>query len=402
MKTLYIDCPMGAAGDMLSAALYEIMPDRDSALSKLNSLGIPGVEFIAEPSEKCGITGTHMTVKVHGEEESEHMHHHEHEHIHGHEHEHEHGHHHAGMEDIRKIVGGMNAEEKIKEDVMKVYRLIAEAESRVHGKPVELIHFHEVGAMDAVADIAAVCLMMNELSPERITVSPVNVGSGTVKCAHGILPVPAPATALLLKDVPIYSNAISGELCTPTGAALLKYFADGFGNMPVTVPEKIGYGMGKKDFPAANCVRVILGNDGSDDGTVYELKCNLDDMTPEALGYAMDVLFKEGALDAFTEAVGMKKSRSGVMLTVLCREKDREKMVRLIFKHTSTIGIREIKTRRYVLDRQTEEVESPYGKLRIKVSLGYGVKKVKPEFEDVREIAEKNGISIEDVVKSIK
>lgn len=263
MKTLYLDCGMGAAGDMLTAALLELFLDKEEILSELNSLGIPDVTFCSEASAKCGILGTHIVVKVNGAEESEEMHDHPHEHDHSHPHDHsydgEHMHHHSGMHEIEHIIEELPVSAKVKEDILAVYSLIAEAESHVHGVPVTEIHFHEVGMMDAVADVTAVCMLMERLAPDQVIVSPVHVGSGHVKCAHGILPVPAPATAYILRDVPIYGGGIKNELCTPTGAALLKHFATKFGDMPVMKVTAIGYGMGKKDFTAANCVRVLFG-----------------------------------------------------------------------------------------------------------------------------------------------
>lgn len=267
MRTLYLDCGMGAAGDMLAAALLELIPDSDEFLEKVNGLGIPGVSVEREVSVKCGITGTHMKVWVNGteEESSDHDHeeHHHEEHGSSHEYHHhhgEHGHSHNSMSAIRHIVEGhLSLPEKVKKDIMAVYELIAQAESQVHGVPVTEIHFHEVGTMDAIADITMVCLLMDRLSPERVVASPIHTGSGQIRCAHGILPVPAPATAYILKGVPIYGGSIKGELCTPTGAALLKYFATEFGTMPVMKTESIGYGMGKKDFEAANCLRAFWG-----------------------------------------------------------------------------------------------------------------------------------------------
>lgn len=290
MKTIYLECNMGAAGDMLAAALLELHPDPQEFLARFNALGIPGVEVTREEAVKCGITGTHLHVRVYGEEEeSTNVHSHEHDHVHahekhGHEHPHAHGerdhdhphahgehdhvhahghgghHHHAGMQEIENILGGLDVPQAVKQDAMAVYRLIAQAESKAHGRPVEQVHFHEVGSMDAVADVMLVCMLLHELAPEQVLVSPVHVGSGQVKCAHGILPVPAPATAFILKGVPIYGGSIRGELCTPTGAALLKHFASAFGSMPLMRVDAIGYGMGKKDFEAANCVRANLGD----------------------------------------------------------------------------------------------------------------------------------------------
>lgn len=412
MRTLYMDCGMGAAGDMLAAALLELFPNPEAIINELNHLGIPGVVFKRETSVKCGITGTHMTVTVNGEEEESHDHHHEHEHHddhehgHGHTHEHapEHGHHHhSGLHDIEHIVRGHLALPKqVQDNIMAVYNLIAEAESHAHGVPVSEIHFHEVGSMDAVADITAVCLLMDRLAVDEVIVSPIHVGSGQVKCAHGILPVPAPATAYILKDVPIYGGAVRGELCTPTGAALLKHFAARFGNMPVMKTQAIGYGMGRKDFEAANCVRVLLGDTENSGDEICEFSCNVDDMTGEAVGFAMDRLFEAGALDVYTIPIGMKKSRPGMLIHVMCRENEKETILRAIFKHTTTIGIRENTMRRYVLDRRLETVETAYGSVRCKVSSGYGIERRKYEYEDMNHIAKENNISLEDVLSSVK
>ena len=407
MSTLYLDCGMGAAGDMLTAALLELLPKPDRFVDKLNTLGIPGVEFRKEKTVKCGITGTHMSVLVRGEEEGAEDHHHGHEHTREHEHEHTHWHkhghhHHSGMHEIEHIVADLKLPEKVEKDVLAVYGLIAEAESRAHGVPVSDIHFHEVGTMDAVADITAVCLLMNELAPDEVICSPVHVGSGHVKCAHGILPVPAPATAFILQGVPTYGGGIKGELCTPTGAALLKHFVTRFGDMPVMKTQAIGYGMGKKDFETANCVRAMLGESEDKTDTVLELSCNVDDMTAEEIGFAMDRLFEDGANEVFTIPIGMKKSRPGTLIRVMCKEQDREKMLHLIFKYTSTIGVRETPTHRYILDRRIETVETPYGKVRRKISSGYGVSRTKYEYEDLAQIARGQALSIEEVKKLLE
>ena len=398
MKTLYLDCGMGAAGDMLTAALVELLPEPDAFIEKINKLAIPGVAVTKENSVKCGIKGTHITVTVHGVEETEEIHDHSHEHTH----EHEHAHHHSGMHEIEHIISDLNLPEKVKSDVLAVYNLIAEAESHVHGVPITEIHFHEVGTMDAVADITAVCLLMNELAPDEVVVSPVHVGSGHVKCAHGTLPVPAPATAYILKDVPIYGGEIKGELCTPTGAALLKHFAARFGDMPVMKTKAIGYGMGKKDFPTANCVRAMLGETEDKTDIVLELSCNVDDMTAEAVGFAMERLFEGGALEVYTVPIGMKKSRPGILLRVMCRERDRENIIGLLFTHTTTIGVREAVTRRYVLERRTEIVQTPYGEVRRKVSSGYGVSRSKYEYDDLARIAKEQDISLDEVKRRLK
>lgn len=409
MRTIYLDCSMGAAGDMLMAALLELLPEKDTFLQKMQSLGLPGLEISAEPSVKCGITGTHMRVLIHGEEEG-HPHEHaveEHAHSHAdapeaaHAHVHVHPHHHTDLNELTHRISHLNVSEAVRSDILAVYQSIADAESRVHGVPVEQIHFHEVGSLDALADVTGVCLLMELLAPEQVLASPVHVGSGQVRCAHGILPVPAPATALLLEGIPIYGGSIRGELCTPTGAALLRRFVTRFGPLPPMRVEKTGYGMGTKDFEAANCVRAMLGQTEESAGHILELACNLDDMTPEAVGFAMEQLFAAGALDVYTTPIGMKKNRPGVLLTCMCREDDREAMLRTIFRHTSTLGVRVSVCDRYTLSRRQYAVQTPDGEIRVKESSGWGVLRRKAEFEDLARIARQTGKSIAEVLDTI-
>lgn len=409
MRTIYLDCSMGAAGDMLMAALLELLPEKDTFLQKMQSLGLPGLEISAEPSVKCGITGTHMRVLIHGEEEG-HPHEHAaeaHAHSHAdapeaaHAHVHVHPHHHTDLNELTHRISHLNVSEAVRSDILAVYQSIADAESRVHGVPVEQIHFHEVGSLDALADITGVCLLMELLAPEQVLASPVHVGSGQVRCAHGILPVPAPATALLLEGIPIYGGSIRGELCTPTGAALLRRFVTRFGPLPPMRVEKTGYGMGTKDFEAANCVRAMLGQTEESAGHILELACNLDDMTPEAVGFAMEQLFAAGALDVYTTPIGMKKNRPGVLLTCMCREDDREAMLRTIFRHTSTLGVRVSVCDRYTLSRRQYAVQTPDGEIRVKESSGWGVLRRKAEFEDLARIARQTGKSIAEVLDTI-
>lgn len=420
MNIIYLDCSMGAAGDMLAAALLELCPNPEDMLGKLNGMGVPHSVFRRELSEKCGICGTHLSVAIGGQEETvcdvdlqsahHHDHEHDHDHDHGHEHSHGHGHdggaHHAhfSMADIESVVSGLGLSQKVKEDILEVYQLIAQAESAVHGKPVEQIHFHEVGSLDAVADIAAVCMLMDALAPDKVVASPVHVGSGHVRCSHGILPVPAPATANILTGVPIYSGAIRGELCTPTGAALLKHFVHEFGSMPVFSVSKTGYGMGKKDFPAANCVVARMGEmfpTPAAEDSVVEIACNLDDMTPEAISFACQKLLSEGALDVFTTPIGMKKGRPGTMLTCLCHPERREKMCDLILRHTSTLGVRYTALSRVILPRKEAEVATKFGKVRVKTAYGDGFSKSKPEYDDVARIARERGLSYGEVLSAV-
>lgn len=384
---------MGAAGDMLTAALLELFPHPEKMVEALNALGVPGVRYQRELTQKCGITGTHMHVYVGDTEEGAHSHaHHEH-----------HDHPHSSMGQLEHWIGHIQASNGVKSNIRAVYNRIAQAESAVHGVSIQEIHFHEVGSLDALADVAAVCYLMEQLGNPTVYASPVHVGSGHVSCAHGILPVPAPATAEILKGIPIYGGQILGELCTPTGAALLKQFVSGFGNMPVMTPQAVGYGMGKKDFAMANCVRAVLGSD-SREGTdsIVELRCNLDDMTAEDIGFAMEQLLRAGAPEVFTTPIGMKKNRPGTMLTVLCRADQREEMVRLLLRHTSTLGIRESVCRRFTLTRREETVDTPYGKVRCKISEGYGVCRRKPEYDDLSAIAEAQQLPLSEIRRSLQ
>ena len=393
MKTLYLECTMGAAGDMLAAALLELLPDREAFLKKLNSLGLPGVQFSAERAVKCGITGTHFSVKVHGEEEAPHDASHDGE-ISEEEAEHHHHHTHRTLPEIDALLDSLDLSEKVRSDAKAVYHLLADAESRVHGTKVGEVHFHEVGMLDAVGDIVSVCLLMDEIGAEQVLASPVHTGSGSVRCAHGILPVPAPATALLLQGIPACGGSIQGELCTPTGAALLRHFVTRFGEMPVMVTQAVGYGMGKKDFAKANCLRAFLGTAEGEREKITCLACNLDDMTGEDIAFAMQQLFAAGARDVFTQPIGMKKSRPGVLLCVICLPEEADALAAVMMRHTTTLGIRRQELSRYVLDRKTETVDTPYGEVRLKHASGMGVERTKAEYDDLAELAQKHGIPI--------
>ncbi len=407
MKTLYLDCGMGAAGDMLCAALLELLPDAqaDDFLKEINAMGIPGVHVERRRTVKCGIAGTHLAVTVNGTEEHSHDHH-KHPHTHEHTHEHEHAlphHHHGSMHDIEHIVRShLVLPEKVKDDIMSVYGLIAEAESHAHGVPVTEIHFHEVGTLDAVADITMFCLLIHRLTPDEIVSSPVRTGFGQVRCAHGILPVPAPAAAYLLRGIPIYAGDIRGEMCTPTGAALLRNFVTRFGEMPLMSVEAIGYGCGAKDFGSANCLRAMLGQSGSSGDEILELSCNVDDMNAEETGFAMERLFGAGALDVYTVPIGMKKSRPGTLIRVMCTPQTREALCRELFRHTTTLGIRECAMRRHVLERGLVTLDTPYGPVRRKDASGFGVSRWKYEFDDLSAIAREQNISLRDAAELVE
>jgi uncharacterized protein (TIGR00299 family) protein len=438
---------MGAAGDMIMAALLELLPDQDGFLKEMNQLGIPGVLMTKKKTINSGISGTQISVLIRGEEEEtedmpdfsrhetedmkrnehghvkqeQHGHHETYEHSykgmnhtydgmdHSHEimrHSHEgvaHVHKHTGMAQVEHIIGQLHLSDKVKADALSVYHLIAEAESKVHDRPVGDIHFHEVGRMDAIADIVGVCLLMEKLAPKRVIASPIPVGKGYVKCAHGILPVPAPATAYLLKGIPTYAGIAEGELCTPTGAALLKYFAEDFVPRPLMTTEAIGYGMGKKDFKIANCLRAYLGDTAADADTdrvaqsgneVIEINCNLDDMTGEELGFATERLIEAGALEVYVVPVTMKKNRPGHLLVCLCHPEEEEKMTQLILKHTTTLGVRCHSWRRHTMEREILPLQTQHGTIHVKESHGFGCQKSKLEYEDLADYARKMNLSL--------
>lgn len=463
MKTLYLECSMGAAGDMLTAALMDLLPQERQTyvLDTLNHMGLDDVTVKKEREATCGIMGTHMHVLIHGEEEHQHDDHacdheydhdHEHphdhheghdhdhahphdhhdghdhdhahleEHDHGHDHDHnhehdghghEHHHHHASPGQIQDIIAALDIPGEVRRDVLAVYQSIAEAEAHAHGMPVDQIHFHEVGTKDAIADITAVCLLIHEIGAEQIIASPVNVGNGHVHCAHGVLPVPAPATEYLLRGIPSYQpQRQMGELCTPTGAALLRHFVQAFIPRPMMTVEKTGYGVGEKEFtdpPVANCVRAFLGDaapihsteyDGSADEIIL-LQTNIDDMTGEELGYAMDRLFEEGARDVYLTPVYMKKNRPATMLSVITDTEHEEHMSQVIFKETSTIGLRVIPCRRHIMPRSSSVLQTPDGEVRVKISSGCGTERRKAEFDDLADIARRTGRSIAQVRQSL-
>ena len=387
MRTLYIDCGMGAAGDMLTAALLALYKDQERFLREINTALDGRAVVSAAPDVKCGVQGLHVTVSINGDEEGEELHHH---------------HHHTSIGQIRDFLKAAPVSEKVRSDAIAVFDRIAAAEAAVHGGEMENIHFHEVGSIDAVADVLGVCLLMEKLAPEQVLASPVNVGGGTVKCAHGVLPVPAPATEILMRDIPYYEGEIKSELCTPTGAALLGHFVGRFGPMPPLRVSACGYGTGKKDFGRLNAVRALLGETENEAESLVELACNVDDMTGEELGFAMEQLFAAGALDVWTAPIGMKKSRPAVLLTCLCTEEKREALLRVLFRNTATLGVRETRCLRHTLERSISTAAGPYGEVRVKTARGYGVERSKAEFEDLARLAREHGVSLREVRESIE
>ena len=420
MKRLFLDCQMGIAGDMLTATLLGLVDDSKMCIERLNQIGLPDVTYTLIPKEDTGLQGYRVAVTINGIEESEnndeHHNHHDayHEHIkhsethgdgeHSEHHVHSEQHvHDRGLQDVRDIINSLSISDTCKQNAINVYNLVAQAEAKVHKSTVTQIHFHELGMLDAIADIVAVCVLIEELKFNEIIISPIHVGTGTVHCAHGELPVPAPATMELLAGIPIYADyQIKGELCTPTGAALAQYFGTSYSNMPVMTPAKVSYGFGTKQFERPNCIRafVELLHDSKD--TIIELSCNLDDMTPEEIGYAVEQLVLSSALDVFTTPIMMKKQRPGTMLTVLCKVDDIDNLRDLIFKHTTSLGIRYHRCNRYILNRSTGDIDWEGNRIVFKTSSGFGVKRHKYEYDSLAAIANCNDMSLLDLKRQLR
>lgn len=374
MKKIYIECNMGVSGDMLCGALLDALNENEQneIIKKLNTL-MSGVTVSCNKSGKRGITGTKFNVDIK-----------------------EHGHHHSSINEIFDTIDGFALDESVKQNAKEVYKIIANAESKVHGVEVADIHLHEVGMKDAIMDITAFCYIVSRINAEIITCSPIATGYGEVKTAHGILPVPAPATALLLAGIQNYAGDVKGELTTPTGAGLIRCFAKEITTERPEVYDKIGYGMGSKDFEKPNCVRVFASDENEE--AVVELKCQLDDMTGEEMGYAINKLLSLGALDAYITPIVMKKSRPAFELTVITYPDKMDFFIRQIFKHTTTLGIRRIECMRSVLTREVTEKNT----VKIKRSEGYGIKKEKPEFDELAKIADEQDISVFEAKELVK
>jgi uncharacterized protein (TIGR00299 family) protein len=377
MKVLYFDCPAGLSGDMALGALLGLGLDEAAFRSELNKLGIND-EFALEVkrSEKCGVAGT--AVRVHLAYE--------------HEHEHPAGHGHRKLGDIVDLICGSALDTIIKDKAIGMFRLLAQAEGAVHGIPPEEVTFHEVGAVDSIVDIVGTCVAMRMVGAGRVVFSALNTGSGSVKCAHGVLPVPAPATLEILKGVPCYSDGTQSELTTPTGALIARTFAEAFGPMPEMAVESVGYGLGSKDFAFPNAARAIIGRvEPGEERAVCVVECNIDDMPGEAAGYALEKLFAAGALDAFFTPIQMKKNRPAFMLTAICSPDKRENIERTMLTETTTLGVRVHEARRATLRRRNEAVETPWGNIRVKIADGPEGPKLAPEYEDCRAAALSSG-----------
>lgn len=379
MKVVYFDCFNGISGDMILGALFDLGLDKDLWDRELSRLGVSGWTVRVEKKRKGPLTGTDVDVIV--EDNISHRH----------------------AKEILDIVRESSLDDDIKEKSLKILTRIAEAESRIHNEPLEEIHLHELGGIDTIVDVVGSVVGLKLLGIERVYSSPLPLGEGFIDTAHGRLPIPAPATAELLKGVPVYSNGMKGELVTPTGAGIISTIASSFGPIPPITIEKIGYGAGKKDFPIPNMLRAILGElyeeKQRDTNTIIE--ANIDDMNPQVFGYVMDRLFKAGALDVFFTPIYMKKGRPAVKLTVISPDYIVNNLIDIIFKETTSIGVRMYKVEKVMLPREILEVDTPWGKARAKIAYINGKARITPEYDDCKAIAERTGLPIHEVMKEV-
>ena len=437
MRIAYLECFSGISGDMFLGALVDAGVSPQLLQDTVAALGL-GAKLEISKVVRSGISATKVDVWVDGEkdmpreeywakQEASHSHdhhehgHHGHEHVHSHEHQHSHGessragvpaphkhsHTHRGLSEIRKIISAAKISESAKKTAISMFESLGSAEAKIHGVPVETIHFHEVGAVDAIVDIVGAAVGVEALGVDEIVCSSLNVGGGMVKCAHGTFPVPAPATVELLKDAPVYSANVQAELVTPTGAAIVKTLAKRFSAFPEMKVEKSAYGAGSRDFPGhPNVVRIVIGESAgkmsakTQSDTISVLEANLDDLNPQVFGYVMDRLLEEGALDVFGVPVQMKKNRPGTLLTVLCKPEDVDKLTQLVFSETTTLGVRRREESRQTLARRWESVRTEWGEVRIKIaSMNGTITNYAPEYEDCRRIAEEHHVPLKMVMQ---
>ncbi|MGH9842360.1 MAG: nickel pincer cofactor biosynthesis protein LarC [Blastocatellia bacterium] len=405
-RTLYLDCFAGASGDMFIGALLDCGLDFEFLKRELAKLGVGGYELSLTRVDRCGISAAKFDVHLQDEEPVE-VHHQHHDHPHDHLPQSairnpQSGH--RALSEIKRMIATSSLSASIKERAQAIFQRIGEAESKIHNVPIESVHFHEVGAMDSIVDIVGACIGLEALQIERIISSPLHVGSGTFRCAHGIYPVPGPATTELLKGAPVYSKEIEGELVTPTGAAIISTLAERYGTLPMMKIERVGYGAGTRTYPKfPNVLRVVIGEVEEDaDHTpsqITVIEANIDDSNAQVFGHLMEQALAAGALDIFYTPVQMKKNRPGVLLTLLCKSEDRDRMCELIFRETTTLGLRHRNEQREILRREFVTVETEFGAIRIKTghSRDGRVMNASPEFEDCRAAAEQHQVGLRDV-----
>ncbi|AOY75917.1 nickel pincer cofactor biosynthesis protein LarC [Clostridium formicaceticum] len=417
MKILYYDCFSGISGDMNLGAMIDLGVDEAILRRELEKLHLNEYELVVTRDERKGITGTKVDVKLlhhlpedhhHDETSCSHNHAHHHEHHchdnHAHHHEKKHHHHHRNLHDIEAIIHHSDLHPTVKELSLEMFRDVAVAEAKIHGKPIEEVHFHEVGAVDSIVDIVGAAICYNLLKVDKVIFSPITVGGGFVNCAHGIFPVPAPATTEILKGIPIVSGEIQKEMTTPTGAVIAKILGDKYTSNKNFSITKVGYGIGHRDNAIPNVLRVFLGE--ADDHLEEKAKiieCNIDDMNPELYQYVMEKLLAEGAMDVYLTPITMKKSRPAMKLSVLCSPQIVDKMISILYEETTTLGTRSYDVDKSMMGREIVTVDTPYGAVRIKLALYKNkVVKWKAEYEDCKKIAASHHIPLKAVYELVE
>lgn len=418
MKIAYFDCQAGASGDMILGALLDAGLDFEQLKAELAKLPLKDYHLSAEKQVKMGITGTKFDVHIgHHHHDHEDEHHHEHDygqHDHGHDHEedhhhhhnHEHHHEHRGLKEITEIIQTSGLDSEIRKTALAIFQRLGRAEAKVHNKSVDEIHFHEVGAVDSIVDIVGAAIGFHLLGIEQVVTTKLHIGTGTVECAHGTLPVPAPATLELLKNIPVHPTGIEAELVTPTGAAILTTLVQTFGPPPEMRILSVGYGVGYHDLPIANLLRVTIGETTlpHESDQVQLIETNIDDMNPQFYDHIMTRLFESGAKDVFLTPIIMKKSRPGVILSVIAHRDDVDRMADVIFSETTTLGVRisQLK-KRMILNRDIRKVTTPWGEARVKMrEVSKDEKTFEPEYDDCKTLAQAHGVSIQHVYETIK
>jgi hypothetical protein len=406
MKILYYDCFSGISGDMNLGALLDLGIDKKYLVEELKKLSLNGYEIKVSKDSRKGIEGTKVDVILQDQ-------HNEHEHEHDNATVEHHHHDHRNIKDIQEIIEHSELSSKVKELSLKMFMKVAEAEAKVHGKPLYEVHFHEVGAVDSIVDIVGAAICISYLNVDKIMSSSIELGGGFVECAHGVIPVPAPATVEILKGIPAKYGVVPFETTTPTGAAILATNVDEFKEDNNFIVNKIGYGIGNRDTVIPNVLRVMLVEENnlsdtskvkSEDDSFEEIvECNIDDMNPELYGHIIDKLFTEGALDVYLTPIIMKKGRPGVKISILCKEYKLENMKEILFKETTTFGIRNFKVQKTMLERKFVKTNTSYGKVNVKEAYYKGEKiKSKVEYEECKKIADSREISVREVYDNIK
>lgn len=416
MKALYFDCSSGISGNMTLGALLELIEDKEYLIKQLDGIHVDGYHLDISTKVKNGITGTYVDVVLeHGHTHSNEGHHHDHHehsreehhhdhHEHSHEEHHHHEHVHRNIYDVYKIIDESHIDERSKELAKRIFLRVAKAESKVHNEPLEQVHFHEVGAIDSIVDIIGTAVLINHINPDIIYSSIVNDGYGFIECAHGTIPVPVPATSEIFasSDVIYQQIDIDTELVTPTGAAIIAELATSFGPMPAMKVEHIGWGAGSKDLKIPNVLKVSLGSIEQNNDDILVMETNIDDCSGEILGYTVERLLENKALDAFFTPIYMKKGRPAYMLSVLCNAEDLHSLQDIIFKETTTIGIRYHSEKRTVLSRKQVIIHTTLGDVEAKEVTHHGQIYVYPEYESVKLLAKQNNVAMKEVYKLIK